>query len=743
MLRSGPRGAWTRARIADMALEKTLRNIALTAVFAVPFVVLIIASGFFFPFITGKNFAFRILVEIAVGAWLPLALIYAHYRPRRSWLLGVFALFVLALGISDIFGVNPAKSIWSNFERMEGWVTLAHLFAYFVVATSILNTEKLWRAFWHTTLIVSVIVALRGLLQLAGFLTINQGGVRLDSFLGNATYLAVYMLFHIFIAALFLARAWIERSRERVVATMFYGSIIAINSIVLFFTATRGAMLGLIGGALLAAALYILEEGIRSPRAKRVGVAMLALVALVLGTWLLKDTALVQGVAPLARLTSISFSEASLSARFMNIGMAWEGFKERPILGWGQENYAVVFDKHYNPNMYMSEPWFDRVHNVLFDWLIAGGIIGLLLYLALYAAALRMLWRGSAFSHVEKSILTGLLAGYAFYLMFTFDNITSYILFISILAWIQVRASAHSSYLAIAALPKGTLPILALLAVLGTWGVAYVVNAHAISANRAILAGLSASSPEESRDAFLRAASYGAPGSQEAREHFVQSAVALRGANIPEEAKVSYARFAAEEMTKQIEEAPLNARFPLFFGSLLNAYGQFDEAQAALLHARELSPGKQAIIFELGRGALAQGKGGDALAFFKEAYDLAPEYTEARVLYASTAILLGQHALGDEIAAPLVEGGTLDNRLAGAYASAKRYNKIIELWRAHLEKHPENVQGHFTLALAYYASGNVEKGIEVLELIEKNFPAAAEEAKRGKEQMRAGTLQFE
>src|SRR3989344_5120455 len=129
-------------------LEKALRYIVLTGVFALPFLVLYVSTSLFFPFITGKNFAFRIIIEIILGAW----------------------------------------------------VALAHLFAYFVVAVSVLNTERLWKYWWHTTLSVSVIVAFIGLLQLAGKVPINQGGARIDARIGNATYLGVYMLFHIFMA---------------------------------------------------------------------------------------------------------------------------------------------------------------------------------------------------------------------------------------------------------------------------------------------------------------------------------------------------------------------------------------------------------------------------------------------------------------------------------------------------------------------------------------------------------------
>ena len=62
--------------------------------------------------------------------------------------------------------------------------------------------------------------------------------------------------------------------------------------------------------------------------------------------------------------------------------MSWQGVKEHPILGWGQENYIVLFNKYYDPKMYQQEPWFDRSHNVFFDWLVSGGILALLAYLS-------------------------------------------------------------------------------------------------------------------------------------------------------------------------------------------------------------------------------------------------------------------------------------------------------------------------------------------------------------------------
>jgi hypothetical protein len=169
-----------------MTLQKLLRGAVLGGLFIIPFIPLIVAYNLFFPFITGKNFAFRILVELVAGGWVGLALIAPEYRPRRSWMLAGFAAFVSIMFVADIFGTNPTKSIWSNFERMEGWVTLIHVFLYFVVLSAMLKTQFLWRSYWWTTIGVSLAVCLWGLAQFFGYIAIDQGGVRLDGPLGNA-----------------------------------------------------------------------------------------------------------------------------------------------------------------------------------------------------------------------------------------------------------------------------------------------------------------------------------------------------------------------------------------------------------------------------------------------------------------------------------------------------------------------------------------------------------------------------
>ncbi len=65
----------------------------------------------------------------------------------------------------------------------------------------------------------------------------------MDGRLGNATYLAVYALFHVFFAVLLFVR---ER-KDAVMLRTAYVAAGAVNLIALYGTATRGAVVGLLG----------------------------------------------------------------------------------------------------------------------------------------------------------------------------------------------------------------------------------------------------------------------------------------------------------------------------------------------------------------------------------------------------------------------------------------------------------------------------------------------------------------
>ena len=554
------------------------------------------------------------------------------------------------------------------------------------------------------------------------------------------------MMFHIFVATMLLVQAWVEKPRARAWYGSVYGALIALETFVLFYTATRGAILGLVFGAILAAILML----ILSPNSRiawRTGVAVFGVILVLAAGWMSRGAFTESTIEPIRRLATMSFSESTIASRFMNIGMALQGVKERPLLGWGQENYAGVFDKYYDPGMYAQEQWFDRTHNVIMDWLVAGGVLGLLGYLALWVTALIALWRSEAFESYERSIISGLLAGYFFYNLFTFDNITSYILFFSLLAFIVSRASKDTPVLlASRALPRPSLPVLSagagVLAVVLMWG----LNARAYEVNRTLILAITPqSSPEKNLEYFTEAVSRPSIGLQEAREQVGQAALASRNrTDIPDDVKRRFAELATDELRKQSEDAPYSARAPLFLGLVFETYGLPNEAKIALDEARTRSPRKQSILFQSGQNAFNRGARQEAIGYFRDAYELAPKFEEARVLYAVAAVLAGDDSLVRRLVREQMEqGGTFDRRIAGALASQKKFSLLAELSQQYLEKKPEDPQVRMMHAIALFAAGDSTNALRALDEAVRAIPASAGDFTAVAEQMRAGTFKLE
>src|SRR4051812_37835862 len=129
------------AILSSMKFIKDIcRYIALAGLFIVPFIPFIVSNSMFFPFITGKGFTFRIIVEVMFGAYLFLAASQPEYRPKMSWITKSVLAFVAVTFIADVFGANPYKSLWSNYERMEGFVLIVHLLMYYIAASSVFRT---------------------------------------------------------------------------------------------------------------------------------------------------------------------------------------------------------------------------------------------------------------------------------------------------------------------------------------------------------------------------------------------------------------------------------------------------------------------------------------------------------------------------------------------------------------------------------------------------------------------------
>ena len=710
-----------------MKLNQFLRYGIFGGLALIPFIPLVVASTMFFPFITGKNFMFRILVITVTALWLVLMTRDPSARPKSSLILwGTIALLVVT-SLATAFSLNPYRSFWSNFERMDGLITQIHLFLYFIVATGVLTTRRYWYQFFNVNLVAASCVSVYALSQLIGSADIHQGSTRIDATLGNAAYMAVYMLINSFLAT-YLAVVATKNTWLR----FTYGTLAFWFMILLYLTQTRGTILGLIGGLfLLGLILAWRGEG----RLKKMAIGLLIGVVVLVGMFFaLRNTDLIKNSQTLSRFASISLTEQTTTSRFTIWGMSLKAVSERPILGWGPESYVYVFSKYYDPVLWRQEPWFDRSHNVFLDWLVTTGVLGLTAYLFLFGVAIYYLFRfgllrkkdSNQTEMIGAGLLVALLVAYFSHNFFVFDNLISYILFFSLLGYIHTWVTEDKkSFFGPKIAPEWGVYLVGTVAVISFVGTFYFADVKPIMASRSLIRAMSASAPETKVAEFQKVFALNTFGSREALEQYLTSGVngILANAKTSVALNQTAGELALSQINQQVKTVGPDARPYIIFGSFMSGINRPEEAISYLKQASVYSPKKQLVYFQLASAYINQNNLPQALEATKTAYDLDPTYPEANLMYALVAIYSGNVNLADQILAKQHEAANIinDDRLIGAYTFIKRQDKIDELmgWRINnfekLIKADSQTEANYTaLADLWQKLGNQAKSNEVL-----------------------------
>lgn len=411
---------------------------------------LLVTRTTFFPYIFGKMIAFQILVEISVCAWTLLILRSRQYLPRwRNPIVLTFTLYIATVFASTFFSMSPQASWWSSQERMTGVVSVLHLWVWFVLLHSCFRTRAAWRSLLTISLLSSILVGLYGVAQRLGFPFVmpNATSERLASTLGNPIYLGIYALMHIFVAA---HLATIEK---RPIRLFFLAGAGLFNCALLIFSYSRGVFfvlllsvfLFLIGGALIMRRVL----GMRAV----IGLCLIVASSLSIVIWARSPG----GHAWLQNRTPPAFQRIIQKNivdpdRLQLWNIALRGFFDRPLFGWGNENFNLVYYKYTRPfenGINLQQAWFDRSHNQIIDVLVLYGLIGLIFFtvfwVVLIASPFRLM-RQSTSLREQFGLLILCLFFIAYFIqnLSVFDSTVPLILFYFMAAFAAYRCSRES-----------------------------------------------------------------------------------------------------------------------------------------------------------------------------------------------------------------------------------------------------------------------------------------------------------
>ena len=441
-----------------------LLNATRVGILLVLFMPLVVTTSTLFPFIVGKAIYARSFIEVALGLWVVLLFIAPEHRPKRSWIMIAFGVWLVASILAGFAGVSLQRSMWSTYERMQGIVDLAHWTAFVMVAASVFRTLDDRKWLLGINLGVSMTASMLGLGQNFDILDSSILGIassRISSTLGNATYVGAYTMVNIFAALGMIAyslkqgkteqrevisraassRAARRRRRrasgQRRQATefdwrpylrAFWLSSIVINLWVLWLSGTRGALLGLGTGVVVFAVVYSFWVNIKLVRSISYAIMRLVIVVLLLITVARSTSILDQviSISPtLERISTVNTSDLSIKGRITSVTAGFQGYLEKPIFGWGPENYLIAWGRYFDADSGVRER-FDQAHNKLVEELTTKGTVGIATYLAIWIVMFWVFVRAvNRRKHHEQAfvvLIGAALAAFFVQNMFLFDS---------------------------------------------------------------------------------------------------------------------------------------------------------------------------------------------------------------------------------------------------------------------------------------------------------------------------------
>lgn len=287
----------------------------------------------------------------------------------NSFYLLVIA-YVCVVFLANFLGVDSITSFWGSLFRHQGYVLLLANFGLFFVISlqSEKDREVAYMFFQKGVVVISLLLCGFAFWQVFGAFVLHTASIplyqgRIVGAFGNPNSFGGYL-------AMLLPFLILGKGKQRVYKICLIMFVIGG----IFVTGSRAALLASAIVFIFTGVQFLLQKNVSKVFVKIIlAFAFFSLLTL-FGLW--------------------NVRESPWDNRFIIWQGGWEAFVQRPILGYGQENFQLAFTK-------FDAYHVDNAHNIFLEIAVSSGIVGLVLFLALF---------GKAFFQASLPIKMSLLA---------------------------------------------------------------------------------------------------------------------------------------------------------------------------------------------------------------------------------------------------------------------------------------------------------------------------------------------
>lgn len=707
----------------------------------------VISFFLFFRFFYKKDFSFSV-PKIKNPVFAPFFILLA---------------FVGCLILATLFSQDIMFSFFGSPGRAGG--TLNYLFlVLFAVLLAVLTEENNWKIMFKCLLGIGFAVSLLAFVQYFGILKnifLSSESGRAPSFLGNATFLAVYILFLSFLSFTLFLQEKIKKIK------IIYLFLFLIFIFTILITGSRATYLGVLAGFIYFFFFYPvksperqdpLRTGLFSKIYLKFKLLKLAaasiLILAVIVVFLFNFFPQISESNKFLKLVSSRLSVERIIKDLTGTRLvAWQitlkAIKEKPLLGLGPENFYIGFEKYYDPIPFNRQrPWWDRAHNIFLDVAVASGIVSAILYFSFWIV---LLWQLEKFKKKQGNnknayLANGLQAmfiGYLTVLFFNFDSFSTYLISFFFIGYSFYLILSQNQDQKITLLPpkinalqkKPALIFLAILIIIFFWF--YNIKPMYIAGQIDYAKNLALAKNCEK--------SLLVSGGVIEKSIILNSYTGLRYSdflkncvNSNPEKEIEYIKKGVEALKISSILQPNFTRTWLFLGSFTNVLAAreqdanskkelLEEARSYLDKAKKLSPGRQEILIEIAKNYMVAEDHQPMKKASEDCVKIDPSQGECYWYLGIAEIFLGDQENGKKhIEESLGRGGfgPLYIQLGTAYISQKNYKDAADTYRTITAEHPENANYHAVYALLsreigdYYMAG--AEAVKVFELQPNN-----------------------
>ncbi|MCR4313759.1 MAG: tetratricopeptide repeat protein [Candidatus Uhrbacteria bacterium] len=614
-----------------------LLNIVRACVLLSLFAPLLVWNDLFYAYDSTKSFFLMAVIELCVLSYLWLAALHPPWRPRLDTVGKALLSFLCVLIIASLVGVDPSFSFWSSIDHVTGLIMWVHVFVFFVVLTNVFRSVEEWKPIIVTASVVAVLVAFIQLLSRFGIEIFPQQ--MSGASFGNSTVLGLYLLLSL--PFLFSSLSVSKQTMQQILV----GGGTCVVILALWLTPAIAVKLSFYWALVFLLGMGLFLFGKRHAQ-KIMGASLLIL--LFLGS-------LTAAILLFVQESSVRewFVAASSNGRFTVWGIAWQGFFERPWLGWGLEQFQYVFLRFYDSCLGSVscglETWFDKPHNRYLEILIEAGVVGLLAYLSIFFVTLLQFWKSvrarQTSTRLLVLILSSTLAAYLIQAFVGFDTFVTTFFLILLLGYGATVVGSDTPFVAThkEAVPSKAWFLLAIGITVSFPFAMYHFVILPITSHKALVSTLSSTTIEDHLATFEQATN-GSPLGADLRRVYLAKEVDRITTNLTQEPSAREAAFIKQELAlavqaleETIQATPNDLRAYLRLGYLYQTEGRlfdagkYEEAKRIYEEALALNPNNQKPYRALVGYFIERGEFAEAVTFLDTLIEMNPEVIQSHI----------------------------------------------------------------------------------------------------------------